>query len=217
MDTDEQPLLILQDLFGDDGFVFRVHNVKLTNIDTAYDLPQMFLAHYDSLPDEIKADLPLSATLLRQINKMVTADEASYMLGLPAGTIRPAWHIKISGTTVIACDELPLALHTQFTNTAKHSQAVYGEPQALIAQEAARWQLAGNVNIIYKNSQYQLISADLQGDTLIIDTHDNYMRLPNSHALATTHALNTLKNNRPAALGYLHDAILEKITATALD
>lgn len=59
MDNDK-PLLILQELFTDPGFVFRVHNVKLATVDSSYDLPQMFLAHYDSLADDIKADLPLT-------------------------------------------------------------------------------------------------------------------------------------------------------------
>ncbi|MFC0820216.1 hypothetical protein [Moraxella marmotae] len=217
MDRTDKPLLILQELFADDSFVFRTHNVKLAKIQTAQDLPQMFLAHYDSLPDDIKADLPLTPSLLKQINTPMTAAQACTALGLPMGSISPAWHIKISGTAVIACDALSLALHTQFTNTAKSSQAVYGEKHTLIEQEATRWQLAGCVNVLYKNAAYQLISVDLQGDDLeLTPTVDGYVRLPNAHALATTHAINTLKNNHPDKMKYLHDAILEKVTATTL-
>lgn len=215
MDNDK-PLLILQELFADPGIVFRVHNIKLNAITTSYDLPQMFLAHYDSLADEIKADLPLTPEMLKQINVMMRADEASALLSLPSGSIRPAWHIKISGTAVIVCDALPLALHLQFTNTAKSSQAAYGEPDSLILQEAARWQMAGNVNVLFKNPAYELVSTDLQGDTLHLAPYDGYMRLPNSHALATTHVINTQKNHQPERLGYLGDAIVEKITASSM-
>lgn len=215
MDNDK-PLLILQELFTDPGFVFRVHNVKLATVDSSYDLPQMFLAHYDSLADDIKADLPLTPALLKKINTLVRADEACALLSLPSGSIRPAWHIKISGTAVIVCDALPLALHVQFTNTAKSSQAVYGEPSSLILQEAARWQMSGNVNVLFKNPAYELVSVDLQGDTLSLPPHDGYVRLPNSHALATTHAINTLKNTQPDLLAYLDTAIIEKVTASSM-
>lgn len=215
MDNDK-PLLILQELFTDPSFVFRVHNVKLTTVDSHYDLPQMFLAHYDSLADDIKADLPLTPALLKKINSMVRADEASALLSLPSGSIRPAWHIKISGTTVIVCDTLPLALHLQFTNTAKSSQAVYGEPKNLILQEAERWQMAGSVNVLFKNPIHELISIDLQGDSLTLKPHDGYVRLPNSHALATTHAINTLKNTQPDDLTYLNTAIVTKVTASSI-
>lgn len=215
MDNDK-PLLILQELFTDPGFVFRVHNVKLATVDSSYDLPQMFLAHYDSLADDIKADLPLTPELLKKINTLVRADEASALLSLPSGSIRPAWHIKISGTAVIVCDALPLALHLQFTNTAKSSQAVYGEPSNLILQEAQRWQMAGNVNVLFKNPAYELVSIDLQGDRLTIEPHDGYVRLPNSHALATTHAINTLKHTQPDQLLYLDTAIIEKVTASSM-
>lgn len=216
MDTTEKPLLILQELFGDTSFMFRVHNVKITSIDTAYDLPQMFLAHYDSLADEIKANLPLSTTLLKQINKKMTSNQACTLLGLPADSIRPAWHIKISGTAVIVCDALSLAIHSQFTNTAKSHQATYGNPDTLIKQEADKWQLSGNVNLLFKNPSYQLTSVDLQGEILNIKPYNGYVKLPNSHALATTHAINALKHGQPDTLSYLHNAIIQKATAKGL-
>lgn len=203
---------ILQELLTDPDFVFRTHNVKIDKFVIEKDLPMMFLAHYDSLPDDIKADRPLDLPMLKLMNEQVTAKTACQWLDLPDGTIKAATHIKISGTTVIVCDAFPLALHLSFTNTAKDTQAVYTDnlPQAL-ASEVDGFVLTGNVHVLHKNPAKQLISVDFDDDEFIITTNDSYTRLPNAHALATTHTLNLLKDRTPQALVYLHDSIHHKI------
>ncbi|OAU97115.1 hypothetical protein [Moraxella catarrhalis] len=214
MDTADT--LILQEVLFDASYSFRVHNVKLGTLEAIHDLPQMFLAHYDQLDDDLKASTPLTPHLLKNLNTPMTTDEAITLLGLPPKSIAEPWHIKLGGTVVIACDTLSLAVHVNFTNTAKSHQTVYGDKQTLIKQEAEHWQLAGNVNVLFKNPAHDLVSVDLEDDRLVIETHGSYVRLPNSHALATTHAINTLKNTHPDALDYLHQAIIEKVTASAI-
>lgn len=211
--TTEQKTWVLQEILADDDVNFRIHNVKLSVLMVKQDLPQMFLAHYDRLDEPTKQQHPLNATLLKQLNTQMTANDACQLLGLPANSIQAAHHIKIKGSCVIACDELALALYLQFTNTAKPSQAVYGKDlPKLVEHEARLWQLAGNVHVLYKKSQ-ALISQDLQGDELEIATNDSYIRLPNSHALATTHTINTLKDLKPGRLDFLDDAIVQKVMA----
>ncbi|MDO4699660.1 MAG: hypothetical protein Q4A69_03090 [Moraxella sp.] len=205
-----QPI-VLQALFTE-ALPFRVHNVKIDTLLCQKDLPMMFLAHYDSLPDDIKAQKPLDITLLQRMNDQMTAEQACTLLGLPQNTIQGAWHIKLIGTTVIVLDELPLAVHLQFTNTAKTTQSVYGnDPKALVEQQAAQYVFAGNVHILHKNPANQLISIDLQGNEHVICPNDGYTRLPNAHALATTQTLNTLKSRQPLALVHLEQAIFAKI------
>lgn len=214
-ETTDLPQFVLQSLFDDESLVFRVHNVKNIIVKHDMDLPQMFLAHYDSLADEIKAEHPLTADLLKKINQKTTAEQANTLLGLPSGTIRPAHHIKITGTAVIVCDSLPVALHISFTNTAKSSQALYGnEPSTMIEAEAQKWQLAGLVNVLHKNPKFTLISHDLSGESLIIEPTATFIQLPNAHALATTHAINTIKHDSPSKLQYLHERIVETVLAS---
>ena len=202
---------ILQELITED-LPFRVHNVKIDKFIAEQDLPMMFLAHYDSLSDDIKAQKPLDIHLLKRMNDEMTAAEACQVLGLPQGTIKPATHIKITGTSVIVLDEFPLALHLQFTNTAKPTQSVYGNNLTeLITTEAKNYALAGNVHILHKNSTKRLISIDLNDETFVINQNDSYTRLPNTHAMATTHTLNTLKSNTPQALFYLNEAVVQKV------
>lgn len=204
---------ILQELFSQD-LPFRVHNVKIDTLLCQKDLPMMFLAHYDSLPDDIKAAKPLNLDLLKHMNDKVSADQACQLLGLPLGTIKPATHIKIIGTSVLVLDELPLAIHLQFTNTAKENQPLYGDNlQTLVQEEAKRYLLCGNVHILHKNPTNTLVSIDLEDNEFTIHTNDNYTRLPNAHALATTQTLNTLKNNTPQSLDYLTLAIDDKVMA----
>lgn len=204
---------ILQELLTEPDFIFRTHNVKIDKFIIKKDLPMIFLAHYDSLPEDIKAEKPLDLSMLKLMNEKVTAQTACQWLNLPDNTIKPATHIKISGTTVIVCDEFPLALHLSFTNTAKDTQAVYTNdiPQTL-ANETDGFVLTGNVHILHKNPNKQLISVDFDDEEFAIATHDAYIRLPNTHALATTHTLNLLKDRTPQALTYLQESIRHKVT-----
>ncbi|MDO4895850.1 MAG: hypothetical protein Q3971_00695 [Moraxella sp.] len=201
---------ILQELITDD-LPFRVHNVKIDTLICQKDLPMMFLAHYDRLDDNLKAQKPLGE-FFYHMNDLVTASQACQILGLPQGVFTPATHIKISGSVVIVLDDFPLALHLRFTNTAKDHQAIFSQddPSALILQEAGRFLLSGNVNVLHKNPTKTLVSIDLSDDEFIINPSDTYTRLPNSHALATTQILNTLNAKSPQALTYLKTAITEK-------
>lgn len=204
---------VLQELLAYD-LPFRVHNVKLDTLVCQKDLPMMFLAHYDSLPDDIKAQKPLDVTLLRHMNDKMSASQACTLLSLPQGSIQAAWHIKFTGTTVIVLDDFPLALHLQFTNTAKSSQHLYGkDPKALVQQQAIQYVFAGNVNVLHKTNAKTLTSTDLDNQEYTILQHDGYTRLPNTHALATTHILNTLKHTNPQALDYLTQAISTKVVS----
>ncbi|WP_432481546.1 hypothetical protein [Moraxella sp. ZY200743] len=205
---------ILQEILTEPEFIFRTHNVKIDKFIIEKDLPMMFLAHYDSLSDDIKADRPLDVSMLKMMNEKVTAQTACRWLSLPDDTIKAATHIKISGTTVIVCDDFPLALHLQFTNTAKDTQAIYTtNPTQSIKDESTNFVLTGNVNILHKNTAKSLISLDFGDEEYIIPTHDGYTRLPNAHALATTHTLNTLKDRIPQALAYVQESICQKVMA----
>lgn len=208
--TDDK--FVLQELLSSPEFIFRTHNVKLEKFIIEQDLPMMFLAHYDSLSDDIKANKPLDLSMLKLMNEQVTARQACQWLGLPQDTIKPATHIKISGTTVIVCDDFPLALHLTFTNTAKDTQATYDNNiQNALTKEANNFVLTGNVHVLHKNSAKALSSVDFHDEVYDIIQNDGYTRLPNSHALATTHTLNTLKDRTPQALQYLQDSICHKI------
>lgn len=201
---------ILQELIAD-NLPFAVHNVKIDTFVCQRDLPLLFLAHYDSLPDDIKAEKPLGDFFAHATQKM-TAHEASTVLGLPPNTLKPATHVKITGTSVIVLHDFPLALHLQFTNTAKETQTYYGNdlPQ-FIKSEAQSFSLSGNVNVLHKTSAKTLVSVDLSDDEFLITPQDSYSRLPNSHALAVTQILNTLKYKSPQALDYLTVAIVAKV------
>lgn len=203
---------ILQELLTDPDVIFRTHNVKIDKFIIEKDLPMMFLAHYDSLPDDIKTDKPLTLPLLQRMNDKITAQTACQWLDLPSDTIKAATHIKISGTTVIVCDDFPLALHLFFTNTAKDTQAIYtNDLTQALAHEANGFVLTGNVHILHKNTTKHLCSVDFEDEEFTIAAHDGYTRLPNAHALATTHTLNLLKDRTPQALAYLSQSIHHKI------
>ena len=101
-------LFILQEVLTDD-VPFRVHNVKIDKFICEQDLPLMLLAHHDRLSDELKTQKPLTEFFGR-INDKVTTAQACAIFGVSSDSLRPATHIKITGTTVIVWDDFPLAL-----------------------------------------------------------------------------------------------------------
>ncbi|STZ08637.1 Uncharacterised protein [Moraxella caprae] len=201
---------ILQEVLTDD-VPFRVHNVKIDKFIYEQDLPLMLLAHYDRLSDELKIQKPLT-DFFGQMNDKVTTAQACAIFGVSPDSLRPATHIKITGTSVIVWDEFPLALHLQFTNTAKDSQTTdERDITQAVADEIGNILLSGNVNVLHKNTAKELVSIDLSDDEFVITPSDNYTRLPNSHALATTQILNHIRHTTPQAMAYLSHALRDKI------
>ncbi len=201
---------ILQELLTDD-LPFRVHNVKIDKFLCEQDLPLMLLAHYDRLSDALKAQKPLTDFFTR-LNDKVTAQEACTIFGVPEGSLRPAMHIKITGTTVIVWDDFPLALHLHFTNTAKDSQTTdQRDIKQAVAEQIERLLLSGHVNVLHKNPAKTLVSVNLEDDEFLIMPSDSYTPLPNSHALATTQILNHIRHISPRAMAYLNHALADKI------
>lgn len=201
---------ILQELLTDD-VPFRVHNVKIDKFIYEKDLPIMLLAHYDRLDAKIKAQKPLT-DFFGQINDKVTTDQACQIFGIPTDSLRPTTHIKITGTTVIVYDEFPIALHLQFTNTAKDTQTTdKTDLKQATLEQLEHILLSGNVHVLHKNTAKKLISVDLYDNEFIITPSDHYTRLPNSHALATTQILNHIWDITPRAMAYLNHAITEKV------
>ena len=84
----------------------------------------------------------------------------------------------------------------------------------MINTEANKWQMAGLVNVLHKSTKFTLLSQELSGDIMSIEPATGYLQLPNAHALATTHAINTIKSDSPERLQYLHDAIVEMVLAS---
>ena len=201
---------ILQEVLTDD-VPFRVHNVKIDKFICELDLPLVLLAHYDRLSDELKAQKPLTDFFGRMNDKVTTA-QACAIFGVSPDSLSPATHIKITGTTVIVWDDFPLALHLQFTNTAKDSQTTdERDITQAVADEIDNILLSGNVNVLHKNTAKELVSVDLSDDEFIITPSDSYTRLPNSHALATTQILNHIRHTTPQAMAYLNHALRDKI------
>ena len=210
---------------------FRVHNVKLDTLNVEHDRPMALLRHYDHLLDDIKSTITLDLPLLKRMNDEMHCAQAAALLGIDMQYFATPIHVKLSGTAVLVFDELTLAVFVNFTNTAKDSQVLFVDDliqaatpttgrlqaatMAAVYQEAARIAFCGNAYVLYKQAQTigELMSVDLMGETWTIVTADDYIRLPNSHAMATTHTLNTLRDHRNESLIDVLSAIQDKVKA----
>ncbi len=182
--------LIIQALLVDDSVTWQVHNCKLTQQSIVYDGNLSLLAHYDTLDDELKCAHPLTMTLLKHMDKQLSADEAAAMIGVPASAIASAWQIKYVGRVVIFCEALQLALRIHFSNTSKHANALYiKDKHTALMNEAANWRSFGVVDVLTKSTR-SYISLDTQNNELILTQNAQYQALPSSHSLAITQLLN---------------------------
>lgn len=206
---------ILQELITDTP-PFRIHNTKIDTFIYEQDLPIMFLAQYDRLNDGIKAQKPLG-DFFHHLNQKVTVAETCAILGIDAHHLKPATHIKFTGTTVMVWDDLPLALHLHFTNTAKDHQVSQYSSTKAIEEQIAHIMLSGSVSVLHKSHDKTLVSMDLSDDEFLISPNTHYTALPNSHALATTQILNHIRHTNPKSMEVLeialHDAVLTYFTA----
>lgn len=188
--SDKMPPLVLQQLLIDSQLPWQIHNCKLSDNRVCQHLPLPFLYHYDQLDAAVRAEHPMTRDLLTRFNEPMTATQAAQLLGIDANLIANPWHVKISGSLVVYCQPLHLAVRLQFSNTSKDSAAIYCQSADEARQLAmANWLFMGRVDVL--SQQRPFISIDGDGDELILAASTAYQQLPATHAGSCLHALQT--------------------------
>ena len=204
--------IILAEAVTDKTISWQIHNCKISKKTVTQDLPLPFLYHYDSLDDSIKANYPLTPTLLSQFNTPMTAAEAAKLIGIDEALISSPWHVKVIGSLVVFSEALQLAVRLHWTNTGKDTQQIYtqNEADAIIAA-FKEWQFFGRIDVLYKNDKQTLVSIDEQAESnkqlLTIDASADYQFLPATHALVVIAKLEADKTELP----WFETAILERL------
>lgn len=184
---------------------WRVHNCKLLSQKVEYDAPMAFLSQYDLLEDSLKQAYPLDFGRLKHMDTPMTTAEAEAFLGLEKGSIKPAWHIKVVGSVVLACEPLQLAVRLHFSNTSKPMQAVHAPSQLAAWQsEAVKWRTFGVVDVLYKGNLPLESHAD---DALKLLPAPAYQALPSEHSLSIT----SLVNENKEAFAWVDSAIVQRV------
>lgn len=203
--------LILQSVLFDQ-VPWQVHNCKLAKSHIGFDEPLLFLAQYDTLDEDIKAQNPLNKTLLSRLNDKVTVSQAAQILNLDDNLFKKSWQIKYIGRAVLFCESLQLALRFYFSNTAKPAQTVYTKTldNALVSQADA-WRAFGVVDVAYKGTLELVSQFDT---TLVIDT-PVFSPLPNTHSLQILATINEQKSSQIAVFTTLNEQIKTRVLALA--
>lgn len=193
-----------------DGTLWQVHNCRLLQCMTAFDVPQSLLAHYQGLDEAVQADYPLSFETLRRLDETMSADLAAALIGVDKKKLKPAWQIKYIGRVVFFCETLKLAVRVHFSNTSKPSQAVHTTNQAQAWQsQVAQWRAFGVVEVLYKGEQALASYAD---EVWTIAPSERYQALPNLHSLAILAMINDNKQQ----MVWLDTAITDKLSEVNL-
>lgn len=189
--------LILNDLLTDKETPWKIHNCKIIDKLVTQDKPLPFIYHYDTLTDELKQSHPLTGKLLKQFQSPMSAEQAAQLLGVDSELIQTPWLVKITGTLVMFCEPLQIALRLKFTNTAKEYDPVYTTtPEKAVETSLQNWHFYGEIFLLNKGSKPLVMFADQ--DWIPIPQLAEYQLLPKEFGLT---ALSLLEENKTSITG----------------
>lgn len=198
--------LILNDVLTDKDIPWQIHNCKIIEKEITQDQPLPFIYHYDALPDEVKKLHPLTGELLKQFQTPMSAKQAAQLLGIDKVLIATPWMVKITGTLVMFCERLQIALRLKFTNTAKDYDPIYTKTKESAVQTTMQdWHFYGDIFVLNKGNKPLVLTLDQQW--IEIPQLAEYQVIPGEFALAT---LAILEQNKSSFTG-LEDAIRQRL------
>ncbi|PNK59792.1 hypothetical protein [Psychrobacter sp. FDAARGOS_221] len=188
--------LHLDQIISDEQTPWQIHNCKIIDKTLTQDEKLPFIYHYDALSEEVKAAHPLTPDLLKQFQTPVYASEAADLLKLPAELIKTPWQVKVTGTLVMFCERLQLALRLKFTNTAKQRDPIYSNtPEDALKIALENWHFYGDIFVLNKGSRPLVMSLD--DEWLQIPRSEDYQVLPAQYTLALLALLEEQKQQLP--------------------
>ena len=199
--TADPNTLILNDLLTNDT-PWQIHNCKIIDKSISQDEKLPFLYHYDALSDDIKSAHPLNAELLKQFQTPMFAADAAKLIGISEDLVKTPWQVKVTGTLVMFCDRLQIALRLKFTNTAKDRDPIYTQNKAEALQASMQdWHFYGDVFVLNKSTQPLVVTAE--DEWMALERLEGYQALPAQYALTI---LALLEDQKPQ-LTQLQEAI----------
>lgn len=198
--------LILNELLSDKETPWQVHNCKIVDKSVTQDQLLPFIYHHDALSEELKQLHPLTGSLLKQFQTPMSAQQAAELLGVDAALVPIPWMVKITGTLVMFCERLQIALRLKFTNTAKDYDPVYTTTADQAIQASMQdWHFYGDIFVLNKGSKPLIMTAD--PDWIEIPQLPEYQLLPGEFGLA---ALALLEDNK-SHITNLQEAISQRL------
>ncbi len=207
----------LSELLLDDSHAWRIHNCKLIKKSCHREGTLPFIYHYDRLSTELKKEFQLTGQLLINFNKPMTAKQACQLIGIDKKNIASPIFIKITGSIVVVCEPLQLAIRLHWSNTSKNEDAIYcQDEQQAIAQAIQKWQFIGRVDTLYKLKQdnaptiiggYDELASSLADGQYPLPISDNYQLMPYKFSCD----LLTKLNDNLHQLAWIKQTIVERL------
>ncbi len=186
--------LILNELLTDKETPWQVHNCKIIDKSVTQEQLLPFIYHYDALSEELKQLYPLTGDLLKQFQTPMSAQQAAELLGLDAALVPTPWMVKITGTLVMFCEWLQIALRLKFTNTAKDYDPIYTTTAAKAVEASMQdWHFYGDIFVLNKGNKPLIMTVD--PDWIEIPKLPEYQLLPGEFGLATLALLEQNKSH----------------------
>ena len=198
--------LVLNSILDDKDITWQVHNCKIIDKTVTQDQPLPFIYHYDTLPEDIRKQNPLKGDLLKQFQTLMSAKQATQLLGVDPDLVPSPWMVKVTGTLVMFSERLQIALRLKFTNTAKTHDPVYTTTAEKAVQTSMEdWHFYGDVFVLNKDDKPLIMTID--SDWIEIPQLAEYQVLPGEYGLA---ALALLEESK-SFITPLEDAIKQRL------
>lgn len=198
--------LILNELLTDKETPWQVHNCKIIDKSVTQEQLLPFIYHHDALSEELKQLHPLTGNLLKQFQTPMSAQQAAELLGIDAALVPTPWMVKITGTLVMFCERLQIALRLKFTNTAKDYDPVYtATADKAVEASMQDWHFYGDIFVLNKGSKPLIMTV--YPDWIEIPQLPEYQLLPGEFGLATLALLEQNKSH----ITNLQEAISQRL------
>ena len=134
------------------------------------------------------------------------ADQAAQLLGVNSELILTPWLVKITGTLVMFCERLQIALRLKFTNTAKEYDPVYTTtPEKAVETSMQNWHFYGDIYLLNKGDKPLIVATDEHW--ISIPKEAEYQILPGKFGLAVLSLLEEHKH----CIASLEEAINQRL------
>ena len=136
----------------------------------------------------------------------MSAQQAAQLLGLEAALVPTPWMVKVTGTLVMFCERLQIALRLKFTNTAKDYDPVYTTTAEKAVEASMQdWHFYGDIFVLNKGNKPLVMTLD--HDWIEIPQLADYQLLPGEYGLAALALLEESKSH----ITNLEDAINQRL------
>ncbi|WP_410471755.1 hypothetical protein ACGTJS_08535 [Faucicola mancuniensis] len=137
---------------------WQIHRCQVTHDFISQNEPMKMIYHYEQLPDDIKANIPMNGVLLKRFDELISQSDFVKLLNIDINQVKKPFQLKFYGKLVIFYQNPEVALRMHWTNTLKNFEIIDEKTlENAVKQAFYHWQLVDNVEFINKTPDVDFV------------------------------------------------------------